>query len=557
MRSQVLKMVHQNLEFKKPSESSDFGSILSSYNLISHDQLVIAREEQKNRQISLREALILLGFVSEQTMNEVVSQQGGFQSICLQESVIDHALIQQLPKSVAEQRLMIPITMEGEDLSLAVVDVYDIRAIDQARKYFPAAKQIKLLLATASQIQAAIDRYYGYDLTFDKLLQEMEGSAKTQEAESSWRSPVVRFVESVILNGIKLKASDIHFQPEENFVRLRYRIDGVLKQHCAFHKSYWSAVCVRLKIISSINIAESRRPQHGRFTITHGLRKIDFRVSCHPTVQGESIVLRILDQAQGIRSLEELGFDQKQVMQLQKIITHPQGLFIITGPTGSGKTTTMYSLLQYLNSAKLNIMTLEQPVEYQLPMIRQSEIYETGTTTFAEGIRSILRQDPDILFIGEIRDEETAQMALRAAMTGHLVFTTLHTNDCMSVLPRLKDLGLRSSMVAPYLLGVMSQRLVRLLCTQCKIVTHGTAQVSSEGCSHCHYTGFAGRLAVAEILEMTDPIQEAMTEEVSLINLREIAVQHGFKSFHDHAEQLILEGKTTREEVDYHLGQKK
>ncbi len=276
----------------------------------------------------------------------------------------------------------------------------------------------------------------------------------------------------------------------------------------------------------------------------YGLREVDFRVSSHPTVYGESIVLRILDKQHSIRSLEHLGFNPEQVASLIQQIKQPQGLFIITGPTGSGKTTTLYSILQYLNSSSRNIMTLEQPVEYRLPMIRQSEIREMSKTTFADGVRSLLRQDPDIIFIGEVRDEDTAQMALRAAMTGHLVFTTLHTNDSASVISRLRDLGLKPGMVADYLVASVSQRLLRLLCANC----------GGDGCQDCHHTGFKGRQAVGEILVFNATLKDLVAEGASPSLLRKAATEQGFKPMAAVAQDMIDKGLTTRDEVDFQLG---
>jgi len=517
--------------------------ILMAKGFLSNDQFAIVKKEREKTGKNFSQTLVALGFISEQSLNQIVAEHGGFTALDLSSTSLDHELIKILPRHIAEQRQIIPVSMEGSNLLLALVDVYDLRALDQARKYFPHCT-LQPVLTNSAQLKAAIDRYYGYELTVDKLLKEIESSNVALEGEATWVSPVVRLVETLLIHGIKLGASDVHFQPEESFVRVRYRIDGILQQHCVFHKSYWSAICVRLKVISDLNLAESRRPQTGRLSLMYGLREVDFRVSSHPTVYGESIVLRILDKQHSIRSLEHLGFNPEQVASLIQQIKQPQGLFIITGPTGSGKTTTLYSILQYLNSSSRNIMTLEQPVEYRLPMIRQSEIREMSKTTFADGVRSLLRQDPDIIFIGEVRDEDTAQMAMRAAMTGHLVFTTLHTNDSASVISRLRDLGLKPGMVADYLVASVSQRLLRLLCANC----------SGDGCQDCHHTGFKGRQAVGEILVFNATLKDLVAEGASPSLLRKAATEQGFKPMAAVAQDMIDKGLTTRDEVDFQLG---
>jgi type II secretory ATPase GspE/PulE/Tfp pilus assembly ATPase PilB-like protein len=527
---------------KVDSSNPNLSPILTSLGLISNDQLAIVSKEREKTGKSFSEAIISLGFISEQALNQIISEASGIKAIDLHETSLDFELVQKIPRHVAEQRQMIPVTLEDDHLVLAMVDVYDIRALDQARKYFPNLV-IQPVLVTSSKLNSAIDRYYGYQLSIEKLLKEIEHSSQTLD-EASWTSPVVRLVEALLLHGIKLKASDIHFQPEESYVRVRYRIDSVLQQHCVFHRSYWSAICVRLKVLSQLNLAESRRPQTGRMSLMYGMREVDFRVSSHPTVHGESIVLRILDKQHSIRSLEHLGFTTEQVATLIQQLKQPQGLFVITGPTGSGKTTTLYSILQYLNSSTRNIMTLEQPVEYRLPMIRQSEIKEMTQTSFADGVRSLLRQDADIIFIGEVRDEDTAKMALRAAMTGHLVFTTLHTNDSISVISRLRDLGLKPSIVADYLVASVSQRLLRLLCLDC----------SGKGCDLCHQTGYKGRQAVGEILLFSKEMKDLVANDTPLGYLRRAAKEQGFQPMRSVAKKLIASGLTTAEEVEFHLG---
>lgn len=516
---------------------------LSHMELLSKDQISIIEKERDRTQKSLSEVIQSFGFISEKTLNEIITQHQELSAINLKNIILDPDFVSRIPHKVAEQKQMIAIGIENEELTLAMVNTYDITAIDQAKKYFPGYN-VKPVWISSSQLNEAIDRYYGYELSIQGLLNELESKNIAIEDSTPPTSPIIRIVESFLRHGIKMKASDIHFQPEEKYVRVRYRLDGVLQQHCVFHKSYWSAIVVRLKVISQLNLAESKKPQSGRMSMFYGTREIDFRVSSHPTIHGESFVMRILDKQHAITTLENLGFTTEQVLHLKQLIQRPQGLFVLTGPTGCGKTTTLYSILTYLNSSNRNIMTLEQPVEYQIPMIRQTDVKELTQTTFAQGVRSILRQDPDVIFIGEIRDEETAQMALRAAMTGHLVFTTLHTHDSHGIVSRLKDLGLKSSMFADYLIASVSQRLLRLNCELCQ----------GKGCDHCHHTGFKGRQAVAEILSFHDELKENVAADKPTHDLRKISEKYDFQSMKKIATQLVLQNKTTQREVDFHLG---
>ncbi len=364
------------------------------------------------------------------------------------------------------------------------------------------------------------------------------------------------------MDAVKREASDIHFEPEGAFMRLRYRIDGILSQICTLHTTYWPAICVRLKVMSNMNIAESRRPQNGRMTFYVGSREIDLRVASHPTVHGENIVVRILDKNRSLLSLDELGYSEDVICQIKKALQRPEGIFIITGPTGCGKTTSLYSMLSHISTLQLNIMTLEEPVEYQLPLIRQSDVRDQGGMDFTEGVRSILRQDPDIILIGEIRDSSTAQMALRAAMTGHQVFSTLHTNDALGSLPRLIDLGLTRPMLAGNVMAVVAQRLVRKLCSLCKRETKMSPYeaillglktphrlFSSKGCEICRGTGYRGRLAIAEILVFDPELDELLISTSSRTPLKTLAQKKGYIPMEQDARHRVLNGDTSLEEV--------
>jgi type II secretory ATPase GspE/PulE/Tfp pilus assembly ATPase PilB-like protein len=423
------------------------------------------------------------------------------------------------------------------------------------------------LIAAESDILEAIDGVYGYDLSLRGLLHDIETTSPQSLNREGYVNPTVRLVNAILLDAIKLNASDIHFEPEGAFMRLRYRIDGILSQISTLHSSYWPAICVRLKVMAEMNIAETRQPQNGRLTFSVGAREIDLRLASHPTIHGENIVVRILDKSRSLLTLHDLGYSPTLMTQVQKALKSPAGIFIITGPTGCGKTTSLYSMLSYMNAPHLNIMTLEEPVEYQLPLIRQAEVRPLGGMGFEEGVRSILRQDPDIILIGEIRDPGTAKMALRAAMTGHQVFSTLHTNDAFGSIHRLMDLGLHPSMLASNLTAVIAQRLIRRLCLLCKTQRKMTRHEMSllalssplslytaKGCEVCRGTGYKGRLALAEIVVFDQELDEALSASASNHQLKSLAQRKGYRSLRQDAQTRVLRGDTSLEEILKTLG---
>jgi type IV pilus assembly protein PilB len=373
----------------------------------------------------------------------------------------------------------------------------------------------------------------------------------------------VRLVNALVFDAVKIGASDLHFEPEENFVRLRYRKDGVLYTAQILHKQHWSAISQRLKIISNMNIADKLAPQDGRFHLNIGGRMADFRVSSLPTVHGENIVLRVLDQSASIMPLEALGFSPHNLALIRRSQDRPEGIIIVTGPTGSGKTTSLYSMLNEINNVEVNIQTLEDPVEYSLPMIRQTHVRE-GVLEFADGIKALLRQDPDIIFIGEIRDQITAEMALKAAMTGHQVYTSLHTNDSFGAVPRLFDLGMKPGMVAGSIISIFAQRLLRLVCKECKVAYQPDEKecailgvdpaagplptiykARQGGCKVCGGQGYKGRRAVVEILFFDDDLDAILASGGNKAQMKAEAKRKGFKSMKDDGILKTLEGITT------------
>ena len=382
--------------------------------------------------------------------------------------------------------------------------------------------------------------------------------------DDEYSQPLVRLVDAILADAVKRDASDIHFEPEDGFLRLRYRIDGVLRQIRSLHKDYWSAIVVRLKVMSKMNIAETRIPQDGRLSLQVQGHRVDFRVSAQPTTHGENIVLRILDRAKGIVPLDQLGVHEDTLDALKLMMARPEGIILVTGPTGSGKTTTLYSLLNHVKSEQVNIMTLEDPVEYPVDMIRQTSINEVARMDFATGIRSMMRQDPDIILVGEIRDEDTADMAFRAAMTGHQVLSTLHTNSAIGAIPRLLDIGVLPDIMTGNIIGIISQRLIRLLCktannhacagdvnVNCSVsnMLMRTTIYEAKGCPHCDNTGYKGRVAVVEALRIDNDLDELIAKRATLGELKACAKVTGYKTLADDAMRRVLDGQTSLQEV--------
>lgn len=541
------------------------GERLVSMGIISKDQLNVALQEKKISGKLLGEVLVDLGFISAETLATFLAETSGFEVFDPKAALLDSAALALIDKATAIRHKMLPVSMEGTQLRVAMADPYDVVAIDTLRRYLPKGTAIKPLLVTPVALNDAIDTAYGYASSINGILKELEsgGEAALDVAglseDKAYAHPIVRLVNALIFEAVKLDASDLHFEPEENFVRLRYRVDGVLFTAQILHRQHWNAISQRLKIMAALNIADKLQPQDGRIQMNAGGRVVDFRVSSLPTVYGENIVLRVLDRQTGIATLGTLGFSEENMARLTSAQARPEGIIIVTGPTGSGKTTSLYSMLNEINSVDVNIQTLEDPVEYSLPMIRQTAVRE-GILEFPDGIRAMLRQDPDIIFIGEIRDEITAQMALQAAMTGHQVYTTLHTNDAFGAMPRLFDLGLVPGMVAGNIVAVMAQRLARTLCPHCKTPHVLTAEerewmgdavqlcggsvfeARQGGCDQCGGQGYKGRVPVAEILLMDDDLDEIVAKGGTRVELKDAARQKGFKSMREDGMLKIAQG---------------
>ncbi len=544
------------------------GEQLIEKGLATADQVDIALTEQKKDGRLIGELLVSLGFVSESVMRDTLGKVLGISSIDLGSVVPDSAALELIPKEIAERYVIVPIgyDLEPQHLKLAMKNTSDLQVLDRVHALVGRKIEITPFVSGEGEIKKAIDQFYGYELSVDGILHEIEtGEIDYQSldaVEDEYSQPLVRLVDAILADAVKRDASDIHFEPEEGFLRLRYRIDGVLRQIRSLHKDYWSAIVVRLKVMSSMNIAETRIPQDGRLSLQVQGHSVDFRVSAQPTTHGENIVLRVLDRAKGIVPLEDLGLHEDTLSALKMMMARPEGIILVTGPTGSGKTTTLYSLLNYVKSEEVNIMTLEDPVEYPVDMIRQTSINEVARMDFANGIRSMMRQDPDIILVGEVRDEDTAEMAFRAAMTGHQVLTTLHTNSAIGAIPRLLDIGVLPDIMTGNIIGIISQRLIRLLCPYCKKETMSD-HVDSKllkvnepikiyepvGCEHCDNTGYKGRISVIEALTIEEELDELIAQRATLGALKMCAQCSGYKTLADDAIRVVMEGLTSLHEV--------
>ncbi len=553
-----------------PQAKRHIGQILISQGILTEDQLRIALLEQLKNNQPVGRLLVQLGFVSEATLRDALSEKLGLQSVDLSQIVVDSSALKLVPRDFAKRQNLFPVALDRERkrLIIAIADTNNIVALDQVRAQLRDNFDVDVRLAGESEIARAVDQYYGHDFSIDGILHEIEtGEVDYQSLQVSgdaYSQPVVRLVSALLADAVERGASDVHFEPEQNFLRIRYRIDGVLRQIRSLHKTYWPAMAVRIKVMAKMNIAETRAPQDGRISLTLTGRAVDFRVASQATSHGENVVLRILDRQKGIVPLDGLGLEKNQLELLKKMIARPEGIILVTGPTGSGKTTTLYSVLNHINSDGLNIMTLEDPVEYPMTLIRQTSVNEAAKMDFANGIRSLMRQDPDIILVGEIRDEDTATMAFRAAMTGHQVYSTLHTNSAIGAIPRLLDIGIVPDVLSGNIIGIVAQRLMRRLCKHCKQPYEASAADCkllgvdvgkaptlhrSVGCDQCDFQGYKGRLAILEILKFDPEFDEMIAHRATTRELLKAAISRGFKTLADDAIRRALDGNTALDEV--------
>ena len=552
-----------------PQAKRHIGQILIDQGILTEDQLRIALLEQMKSHLPVGRLLVQLGFVSEATLRDALSEKLGLQSVDLAHIIVDPAALKMLPRELARRFRMFPVALDraARKFIIALADTNNIAAVDQLRAHLKGDLEVELRIAGDSEIERAIEHYYGNEFSIDGILREIETGevdyASIADGDE-YSQPVVRLISALLADAVERAASDIHFEPEQNFLRIRYRIDGVLRQIRSLHKTYWPAMAVRLKVMSKMNIAETRAPQDGRISTTMAGRVVDFRVAALPTSHGENIVLRILDRQKGIVPLDKLGLEETQLELLRRMIARPEGIILVTGPTGSGKTTTLYSILNHINSDGVNIMTLEDPVEDPMTLIRQTSVADSAKLDFANGIRAMMRQDPDVILVGEIRDEDTAEMAFRAAMTGHQVYSTLHTNSAVGAIPRLLDIGIVPDIMSGNIIGIVAQRLVRKLCRTCRqpydpdvrerrllglTPTEPASLYRSVGCEQCDYQGYRGRMSILEILKIDPAIDELIARRATAREILTAALAKGFRTLAEDGIRLVKLGVTGLDEL--------
>ncbi|MDI6771831.1 MAG: type II secretion system ATPase GspE [bacterium] len=547
------------------------GEILVEAGLITSAQLEQALAAQHASGDRLGKVLVSRGLTTQEAISKAVAGQMGIEYVSVQAIGIPEEVLTALPETLIRRYQVIPLRIEGNALVVGMVDPLDVVALDDIRRV--VERDLIPAAITPEGFQHAVNQYPALEGALDQVIQEIRPSDVGEEEPGLERlreivedAPVVRLVNLMLVQAVRQGASDVHLEPQEKQLRIRYRIDGTLYSVMTAPKHVQAAATSRVKIMANMNIAERRAPQDGRIELRVDNREIDLRVSSIPTVYGEKVVMRILDKRAALVGVEKLGLLGPDLPRFESLIVKPYGIILITGPTGSGKTTSLYSILHRLNKVDVNIITVEDPVEYQLAGISQVQINPRAGLTFATGLRSFLRQDPDIIMVGEIRDEETARIAINAALTGHLVLSTLHTNDAPGAVARLADMGVEPFLVASSVIGVVAQRLVRLLCQHCREAYTPPVEVSvryglagpddpppvvyrAKGCDRCNHIGYKGRIGLFEIMMMDDAIRALVVKEASADVLKHAAVSAGMRTLHGDGAAKVLAGLTSLEEL--------
>jgi type IV pilus assembly protein PilB len=524
-----------------------FGESLVEKGLITEEQLRHAELEARASAKSMRRIIIETGLISEEDLTAFLSQQLDLPVVDLSNYLIDPETIDQVPESLAGKHLLIPILRIGDNLTVAMVDPLDVFALDEL--HMKTGLNIEPVLATETEVKKSLNQHYGAKGTLEEVIESLDREKLEvkpgQEMELKRlqviadEPPVVRLVNMIIIEAARQGASDIHIEPEEDTLKIRFRIDGLLHERTGPPKYLQSAVISRIKVMAELDIAERRAPQDGRTQMKMEGRDIDIRVSCVPTIYGENVVLRLLDRSQIILELQQLGFSPLVLTQYEKLIHSPHGIILVCGPTGSGKTTTLYASLNAINSEDKNIITIEDPIEYHLAGVRQMQVNPKIGLKFAEALSAILRQDPDVIMVGEIRNVETAKAAVQAALTGHLVFATLHTNDAPGAVTRLLDMGVEPFLISSSVIAVLSQRLVRTICAECK----------GKGCKKCLQTSFRGRIGIFELMIPSEKIRGLITAKASADEIRKAAIDAGMQLLCEDGQMKVESGITTKQEV--------
>lgn len=558
---------------KKTDEK--FGDLLVASGVLTLEQLDAAWRKKRSTGDELAETIIKNGWATADEVLRLLADFLEIPFIDLSDYSIDQAALASLPKEKAYKYSVLPVFLIGNALTVAMSDPGDVGLIDTIRR--ETGMEVEPAVSTAPAIANALEQYYGpnanFDGAMDAVMQKIQQEQKLEEdkktAENLQRlaedAPVIQLVNLIISQAVKDGASDIHIEPDEDCLRVRNRIDGVLCETLLPPKNLQAAITSRIKILAEMDIAESRMPQDGRFQMSLDGKEVDIRCSMLPTVYGENIVMRILDKSSLLLNLDDLGLSAEMFKRLQTILASSYGIILVTGPTGSGKTTTLYSCLNAKNNAEVNIITIEDPVEYKLKLIRQSQVNVKAGLTFAAGLRSILRQDPDIVMVGEIRDSETAKTAVEAALTGHLVLSTLHTNDAPGALTRLSEMGVEPFLIASATEGVIAQRLVRKICPKCRVAYRPHTELLKEiglnpqqrewifykgqGCAHCKNTGYRGRCGIYEIMVMDEEIRTLCLQRASTDLIKKAALKNGMRTLRQDGYLKVLRGITSIEEV--------
>jgi type IV pilus assembly protein PilB len=551
----------------------DFAEILIRKKVIEAKQLVDAQKAAKASNTSVAEQLVKLGHASAEDVTKALAEENRLNYVNVNELQIPSAVISMVPESVARENLVIPIRSDDDEIIVAHHDP-NCFELEEKLRFILNVRKVNIALASKEGIQGAINRYYGGDgKAAADMFQEItdgevpfEAVGSKEEAVDETSAPIIRLVNLMITEAVNMRASDIHIEPFEDRVRVRYRIDGVLVERDSAPKRLQGAILSRLKILAKIDIAERRRPQDGRIKVTAGKKELDLRVSVLPTSHGQSIVMRLLDKDNIKVGLKQLGMAEEDLRAFNGLIRRPNGIILVTGPTGSGKTTTLYAALNELNRPDRKIITAEDPVEYYLPGINQVEVRHSIGLDFARIIRSMLRQAPNIILVGEMRDSETAEMGIQASLTGHLVFSTLHTNDAPGAVTRMVDMGVPSYLVASSVIAILAQRLVRVNCPKCKQPSTPTDSVleaagipielaekatfmKGKGCSNCNKTGYRGRVGIYELMMMTSRIRELSFQGAGSQDIRKAALAQGMRSLYQDGIAKAMRGATTIEEV--------
>jgi type IV pilus assembly protein PilB len=552
------------LDQPSPAVSKPLGERLLDAGLLTQPQLDLALSEQKRQGKRLGQVLVDLGFVPAEVIAGTLANESNTELVDIGKTVLDDDLLKLVKRDVALKHKLLPLSLKDGVLTVALADAFDVVAIDRLER--ETGYTIQVVTAPEDEILEAVAKHYEQSRSIGDTIELIVQGGLASEEDPEDGSPLVRLVDQIIALGIKSKATDIHIEPDERILRVRLRIDGVLRQEALLPKQIQPAVTARIKLLADLDITEKRAPQDGRIHFVFGNSKVDLRVSTLPTNHGESIVMRILDGGRVTLALADLGYSQSDQKLIESLVSRPHGMVLVTGPTGSGKTTTLYTTLGLIDTASKSVFTLEDPIEYSLGMIRQTQVRSDLGMDFASGLRALLRQDPDVILIGEIRDTETAQLAVRAALTGHLVLSTLHTNDAIGAIPRLIDMGIEPYLLPSSLAAIVGQRLVRRNCETCKesapvpeaLLENPTVREligetrevwQGRGCDACRNTGFDGRLAIYEILSVDDDLHAPIVQGAPASELLKIARQNGMRSMVEDGVQKALAGHTTLAEV--------